>query len=192
MSHKEGAYLGGIRSVEDLRQRCRVDEDTGCWHWGLCRTPQGYARVYFVMNGKAYTAAARRAAVMLSTGEELRRGHVAFAQKVCQTPIDCANPEHSRASTRSNHGSYIATTGRYKTVRHAAASRATIRRCRAKITLEDARAIRASDELYRVLAERYGVSEKHICEIRRGKVWKEHATAANAFTYLVEQAKRAA
>ena len=32
MSNK-GKDLGGIRSVDDIKDRCRVDDVTGCWIW---------------------------------------------------------------------------------------------------------------------------------------------------------------
>ena len=47
MTHAVGTYLGGIRSVADLRERCRIDDETGCWHWGLAIV-RGVPHVAFV------------------------------------------------------------------------------------------------------------------------------------------------
>lgn len=43
----------------------------------------------------------------------------------------------------------------------------------AKLTIEEVRAIRASDEKHQVLAERYGVCQSHISRIRSGKSWAD-------------------
>lgn len=43
----------------------------------------------------------------------------------------------------------------------------------AKLTLDHVRAIRASTELTKVLAERYGVTESAICRIRSNIAWRD-------------------
>ena len=37
MSLKPGQWIGGIRTVEDVRQRCFIDAD-GCWIWRGCKS----------------------------------------------------------------------------------------------------------------------------------------------------------
>lgn len=43
---------------------------------------------------------------------------------------------------------------------------------RRKLTSEQVLAIRESKETYKILAERYGVSEVTVCSIRNGRTWK--------------------
>ena len=43
---------------------------------------------------------------------------------------------------------------------------------RRKLTAEQVIAIRASKETYRVLAERYGVSEVTVCAVKKNRTWK--------------------
>ena len=43
---------------------------------------------------------------------------------------------------------------------------------RRKLTAEQVIAIRASKETYKVLAERYGVSEVTVCAVKNLKTWK--------------------
>lgn len=43
---------------------------------------------------------------------------------------------------------------------------------RRKLTPEHVLAIRESKETYKILAQRYGVSEVTVCSIRRNRTWK--------------------
>lgn len=61
----------------------------------------------------------------------------------------------------------------------------------AKLTLEDARAIRASTESITALAERYGVHRSRISAIRLGNAWKE-PTVGGMFTGLLADERKAA
>lgn len=181
MSHPHGAYLGGIRTVEDLRQRCRVDEDTGCWHWGLSMC-QGHPRVHLGVEGKRFAARGRRAALILA-GTPPKRGHVAFATRECKSN-DCVNPEHARSANRGNHGQYLRSTGLGNSPAKTAAAINSARTHLAKLTMEDARAIRASTESTYALARQFGVAQSCIWSVKAGKSWKEHAPQASVFTAL--------
>lgn len=44
-----------------------------------------------------------------------------------------------------------------------------------KLTREDARTIRASGEPGVALADRFGISQQQVCNIRKGRVWSEAA-----------------
>lgn len=83
----------------------------------------------------------------------------------------CLNPEHMKANTK---GAVLKRT--YATTdlasRRSISSRATARK-RAKLNMDKARAIRASDETIDVLAGRYGVDRTLISQIRRGTAWKD-------------------
>lgn len=100
MGHKTGADLGGIRNLEGLRIRCRCDEDSGCWHWGLSKS-QG-PLVYFIdpVTGLKTKTRGRRAAVWLSTGHDVQSNMLVHKHEKCHSD-DCVNPEHCRVSTRA-------------------------------------------------------------------------------------------
>jgi hypothetical protein len=183
MPVKQGQYLGGIRSVEDIRQRCRVDDDTGCWHWGMAKDKAGYGRVYFVLGEeRMYTSSVRRAALTLKGGEKLPKWAVAFAKQHCHTR-DCGNPDHARASTWANHGQFMTSRGVHKH-RHIPPARVEQERQRlAKITWDDVRAIRASTESNGALSERFGVGKSHISDIKHHRYWKENLSHASVFTF---------
>lgn len=184
MSHPKGTYLGGIRTVADLRSRCSVDEYTECWHWQLSMV-QGAPKVHFVTpdTGKRIGMRGRRAAVYLDKGHNIEMGRSVFARAMCKS-LDCVNPEHSRAGNRDTMGRALAESGRAKNLlSKRAASTATARRTRAKITMDDARQIRVSDETQAALAKQYGIAQSAIWAIKTGKAWCEHAPNASVFTW---------
>ena len=105
MSHPHGTYLGGIRNLDDLRLRCVVDEDTGCWHWRLSKC-DGVPKVHVThpaLPRPGHIMRGRRAALLLARGRDLPAGHVAYARLTCQS-ADCVNPSHCQSGDRHAHG----------------------------------------------------------------------------------------
>lgn len=166
---KGGMYLGGIRDIEDLRQRCRVCDETGCWHWGLAIV-QGVPSVHFVLNGKRMKQRGRRAAILLS-GRSIPKGHVVFAKDICKSD-DCVNPDHSRSGNRNASGAALAASGKVKGLpTKIKASRESWKK-RKKITEEMAVEIRASDESAYKLSKRLGISTYAIWACKVGRSHK--------------------
>ena len=124
MSHEEGAYLGGVRDIESLRQRCVIDDITGCWHWSLSidkGAPMMHVRL---RDGTRKKMRGRRGAAYLS-GRDLKPGQVAYACNGCET-LDCCNPNHAKVGNRSQHGKWLAGSGLARNLpSKAAASRKT-------------------------------------------------------------------
>ena len=88
-----GRYLGGIRTLDDLMQRCYVSERTGCWHWRLC-IDEGGPQVSMVIAGRRIKARGRRAARLLAGLPVTRRTVPAGG---C-TAHDCCYPQHTAAA----------------------------------------------------------------------------------------------
>jgi hypothetical protein len=192
MPCKLGDYLGGIRTVEDLRQRCRIDSETDCWHWSLAMV-QGAPTVHFVApdTGARTKMRGRRAALYLSTGQDIPAGHVAFARLKCRS-ADCVNPAHCTSGDRHHHGAWITAAGVHqwpdaKAKRSAASRKAWDKRGR-KITQEQAHLIRTSDEDTHSLAKQLGRSQFAVWSVRAGKTHREHLAQASVFTGLKEAA----
>lgn len=166
MSHKDGAYLGGIRTVEHMRQRCSVDEVTGCWHWGLSMV-QGSPKVWYVdSDGNRKCGRGRRIALELVGG--IKPGQTAFAKDKCKSD-DCVNPDHCQAGTRAAAGAAITRSGRWKNhPKKMAASRETAKK-RRKLTDEQRAEIRMRTESNKKLAAEYGVSQYAIWVTKRGR-----------------------
>ena len=182
MSHKHGANLGGIRTLEDLRIRCRINEETDCWLWSMS-TCEGHPRVHVVIDGASVKMTGKAAAYMLDKGQRPIAGRHTYS--VCHCRL-CVNPEHILIGTRLEHGAFIRRAGVWRNQpNRIAANRATIRAREAtKLTVEIASEIRQSEGTNAALAKVYGVPASHIGAIKRGEAWKPAAVAnASVFTF---------
>lgn len=172
---KAGAYLGGIRTVEDLRCRCRVDEVTGCWHWSLAIVG-GAPSVHWVdADGVRRKARGRRASLLIA-GRKIAKGHVAFARPVC-TSYDCVNPDHSKSGDRDEEGKAIASSGIWKNSPVKIAAAKAVAKKKRKLTDAQAAEIRSSDLSGLALSKQYGLSPYAIWCLRSGRSYK-----ANGFS----------
>lgn len=181
MPHKHGTYLGGIRSTEDLRLRCRVDEITGCWHWSLS-VCNGSPKVHFSLEGRKYTMHGRRAALCLQRGGLMPAAHVAWAHRC--TSGDCVNPSHARSGTKAEWGRWLASTGRLRGLptKIAAADQARAKR-RNLVQPDVLAAIQASpEETIVALAARLGVSRHAVWCARNRPRAEKLAANASVFT----------
>ena len=182
MSHKHGADLGGIRTLEDLRIRCRINEDTDCWLWSMS-TCDGNPRVHVVIGGASVKMTGKAAAYFLANGTRPIAGRHTYS--VCHNKL-CVNPEHIQIGTRIEHGAFIRRSGVWRNQpNRIAANRATVRSREAtKLTVDIASDIRRSELTNAALAKLYGVPASHIGAIKRGESWKPAAVAnASVFTF---------
>lgn len=181
MSLKPGAHIGGIRTIADLRDRCRIDEHTGCWLWGMF-AHNGRPQLFYVLpDGTQRKQSARRAAAELQAGKQLPPNIMAFASACCNESL-CANPAHVRLGNRTQCNR--AMVKRQGTALKAKHSRNAIAlRSQAKITLEIAREIRLRTEPAHVLEREYPIKRAAICNIRSGKSWRETFRGASVFAW---------
>jgi hypothetical protein len=185
MSHEEGKYLGGVRTVECLRQRSRVDDDTGCWHWSL-NINQSAARVHFVTpdTGKRVCMRGRRAALYLLRGHDIRPGYVAFAANKCKT-IECVNPAHCVSGNRKAHGAWVKRSGiALNLPKKIEAARRTWDTRGRKLTPEQVLEIRTSAENTYALAKRLGVAQFTVWSARVGNSHKHVFLPASVFNWM--------
>lgn len=152
--------MSGIRTLIDLKDRCRVDEETGCWIWGLGHSGNGQACVWI-------PALQRRGSLgvlicALTTGKAPEKGVVWHC--TCTTP-DCARPGHRTPGTRSTQMLAAGITRSPLTV----AKMTKTKRARSRITDAQVEEIFHSKEVNRVLAERYDISISHASLIKRGQ-----------------------
>lgn len=108
----------GVQTLADLRDRCRIDDITGCWLWSLCcSTPRGgitpltHIGAGLVGNASDVTMPAARVAWMLA-GNKLKPGNLVW-RHVCKAGL-CINPDHCRVGTRRDMHAAIAGSGRNK------------------------------------------------------------------------------
>lgn len=184
MSHQVGAYLGGIRTIEDVRKRCRIDEETGCWLWGLHAVNGRTQCCYTLPDGTKRKQTARRCVAELISGRVLHTTVFAFATPNCNEPT-CANPEHTRTGSRTQANRATAKSERFKAGAQQRRLNATLRNraTRSKITLEIAREIRGRTEPAHVLEREYPIKRSAISNIRAGKSWRETIDGASVFAW---------
>jgi hypothetical protein len=150
--------MPGIRTIDDLKARCWVDEDTGCWHWrGAC----GRGNLWLPEPRRRSTTLGV-AACWLRTGKLPAKGEVWHV--ICPTP-NCANPEHRQKGDRRSQ----MLAAKYRPAPDVIARIASTKRARSGLSCADVAAIRASDEPLAAVAKRYGVSVSHASRIRRGE-----------------------
>jgi hypothetical protein len=151
----------GIRTVADLRDRCRIDTLTNCWVWAHGRNSDGRVSAWIPAlqaRGSLGTLIA-----ILKTGQRPKPGTA--WHPICTTP-DCANPAHRIEGTRSSQMSALVGVKRSPQTR---ARMVISRRKFRKLSDEDVQAIRVSEEPLKVLAERYGVHMNYVSEVRSGR-----------------------
>jgi transcriptional regulator with XRE-family HTH domain len=85
---------------------------------------------------------------------------------------DCLEPSHMKAITRAEILKRTCAAVSVKLRKYAAVTE-SIRKTRAKITLEDARYARGSDKTLAELSDELGISIQRLSKIRRGEAWPD-------------------
>lgn len=189
MSFPKGTRLGGIRTVEDLKLRSVVDEDTGCWHWSMAMFA-GAPRVHAWLpdTGREVTMRGRRAALYLEQGHDIPAKHIAYARHCCKSD-DCVNPAHSRSGTKAQWGKWLTKTGKTKNLpsKCVAARKGWDKRGR-KLTPEDVADIRSSKDSIVKTARRLGVSTGAVSSVLQQLSHRPLMAGASVFTWGVAAA----
>lgn len=108
--------MSGIRNLEDLRQRCRIDEDSNCWVWGGGTTMirgSEVAYAHYSPDGIKATSKQMPAgrAAWIASGRKADKGQLVY--RCCETKL-CINPAHHKCGSRKEAGAFIAQTNRMK------------------------------------------------------------------------------
>lgn len=152
--------MGGVRTIAGLKDRCVVDEITGCWLWRFARNSKGAPSLQYPPLGRVVSLGV--AIGHLRTGKPPKPGVVWHC--TCETR-QCANPDHRRAGTRS---SQMLAAG----IKRSPQTRAKIiagKRRTSKVSDADVSEIRASTMTLAEISQRYNITEGYACEIRSGK-----------------------
>ncbi len=165
----------GVRTLDDLLQRCVVDDITGCM---LFDAPKRRGSVYLWLPavGQAVTLA-KALAVLL--GKDLKPGQ-RWVPTCGETA--CANPAHRVIGTRSELMRILRPTlDPLHRMRIAAAHR---NREGCLYSPELRAEILASDETGTAIAKRLGLHDSVISKIRLGRAWRDAAPASSVFNLL--------
>lgn len=152
-----------MKTLEELRQRCVIDEDDphSCWRFAP-------TRIYAPLHKGSDTLKSmqpRRASWLLAHGRAFKKGYQAFS--TCGDP-QCVNPDHVHAVLPSVWGAHIAKTGKRKGLPAKIVANRAIGRKLAKLTPEQVREAITSQETGVALAKRWGVSESTIRRAKQG------------------------
>lgn len=166
MSLRPGADLGGIRTLDDLRARCYVNDETGCWEWRGC-VRKGQAVIWLPETRSAVSASR---ALSLLLGISLRP-----KQLLVPTCGDatCCNPDHRKVGSRSDLFRAVSPT---RDPRWRAAIAHGKRRCDGKFSPELRARIISSTETCKAISAWSGVHYTQVSRIRRGEAWRDFAS----------------
>ena len=171
MSTKDGDYLGGIRTLEDIRKRCWVSE-CGCWVWRMGLS-HGRPNASVIVNGKRRSVLVRRHALTLS-GKHVFDHLCVVPGDSCEHKDLCVNPRHMRVVTLDE-------------VRRSTVTEETRARLRSnglrqrnrklsKLSADQVKQILSRrDEKREELAKEFGVCRATIYNILGGHCWKDVA-----------------
>ena len=167
----ERAHTIGIRDIDGLRDRCVVDDITGCWIWAL-GFDRRWPKVTFVApdTGAVVWARGRRAALYLARGKDLPKGHVAYARLCCDND-KCCNPAHARSGSRSEWGQWLAASAQWKGLpSKILAAQKTRDRCGRNTSPEQLDLIRQGrgEESLSAFAKRIGVGRMTVWRVEQG------------------------
>ena len=150
----------GIRTPDDLKARCWVDEDTGCWHWRGAVDSQG--------RPSSWAPALRRTASMGVLACLLRTGAGPLPKQywhcTCITQY-CANPEHRVCGTRKSQ----MLAQRLKRDPLVVARISRTKRLASKLSEADCEHIRTGGLKLAEIMDLYGISQGYACVVRSGQ-----------------------
>ena len=150
-----------------LRERfdAKVSRGDGCWHWTACTNSSGYGQLLV----RGASLGAHRVSWALHCGEIPPGMHVLHR---CDNRA-CVRPDHLFLGTNLDNVKDREAKGRNRFSRNKGE-----RNPGAKLTRQQAEAIRRSGAKQVVLAEQYSVTFQMISRIKRNKAWKAEGTAA--------------
>ena len=163
--------IRGIHTIADLRERCHVDAETGCWHWlGGC--DHKGPRVSYRLDGVLLTAGGRRAGLALAgvdvTGRWTR-------SRACCRSDDCIAPQHSIAETRTMHTRAMKRRGVFAPTPADRARQAVRMAGYRKLTQAEAEAVRAdaaAGKTHRAIAAEHGIARGTVHCILIGRTYR--------------------
>ena len=154
------------RTVKEVKDRCVVDSETGCWIWKGA-FGNGVPYVYApTLDGRMATMCGRKAVKQLELGRPLQAGYRAYG--TCGNDA-CLNPGHIDEITPAEWGQRTIETGAWRgSIKRIKASRANGRKMSA-VSEDEYRQILVADGTMREIAERFGKSIYVVEKVRSGK-----------------------
>ena len=163
-----------MKSLSWIKERCKINEETGCWEWQKGKSPDGYGKI----KHENTTWRVHRLVWTMVTG--IFPGNL-FVCHTCDNII-CANPEHLFLGTHTANMTDMYRKGRGPTGNKNGTHTKPETRARgetagnSKLTENIVREIRRNYNPRtmgaRYFAQKYGVNASTIRIIVRNKTWK--------------------
>jgi len=157
--------MNGIHALDDLRDRCRVDDITGCWTWAGATTQSGSPSMWIPALDRVGSLGTLLS--ILTTGERPRKGACWMpmcGNRLCTRP----HPEHRALGTPSALQKLNRPT--LPPLHRARVARARLRWSK-HYSPELADEIRNGTETLRSISDRIGLNPTMVSRIRRGLAW---------------------
>lgn len=151
------------KSIED-RVWAKVQKQNGCWPWTGSTTSDGYGRIYAGGGNGAPMLIVRTHRIAW----ESVNGPIPDGKKVlhrCDNP-PCCNPDHLFLGTQADNIHDMYTKGRNRNTGPLGEASSA-----AKLTADQVRVIRSRTSSMK-LAEEFGISYRHLRQIKTGVRWK--------------------
>jgi hypothetical protein len=165
-----GKNLGGIRTLADVRTRCTVDADSGCWIWQGAFTNKRSSVVPMTWFPAEHRIVPVTRLVWQLSGEDPATPSV---WRTCSNKR-CCSRAHLAGGTKAEWGAFVRSTGRWQGKPETAARnrQSKIDHGLAKLTPALAAMIHHSPLRGSDLAKMLGVSPSVISSVRLGKSWR--------------------
>lgn len=170
MPHQIGTNIGGLASLDAMRERCVCDAE-GCWHFRLADgkpMARGKRQSIWLYGGRFSTPA--RAAWEFHTGKPVPASRVVY--RSCES-YDCINPQHLRCGTKADEIRMHKKRGTYKERRGDSAKNSA---SLAKLTAELRLWLLESTQSGVAVAHALGISQGRANAIRAQ--WRKRAPLA--------------
>jgi len=186
-----------MKTLKELKDRCIIDSETGCWIWkgavskGNAATCglEGYPTIYGPNYNKDPSGKTmgvqpgRRVAFQIKHKRAIAEGMRITKRPECSHL--CVNPDHMAEQDVKAHGEEIAKSGKWKGVpARIIANRTNPAGIRSRgLTPEQVAEVLASTEKHTVIARRLGVSVHPVFNVRSGK--SRYGMLTNPFSGLI-------
>jgi hypothetical protein len=151
-----------VQTMESLLNR--TVEEGDCLLW------TGYVGNMVPQVSHGGNVVAVRRLMLKLLGKELRPGD--HASTKCRNPL-CVHPDHISHRNKQQHAAAMSKSSNRNDFMRAAKVAASKRK-NSKLTMEQAREIRMSQESGPVLAARFGINKEWVNRIKRGDAWREY------------------
>lgn len=181
-SKKSGKQHGGIRTLADLKSRCRIDEDSECWLWtgAVQQRSASFAEPRVWLADKEVTTTLGRAAWGLAGKDEPVPGKYIW-RRYCSSL--CGNPDHLMVGTRKQWGAWLVERGHWRGRPERSLINRRVTREFGIVVLneESAQWIRESQQPNVEIAHALGCSTTTVSRVKLGITWRVGVPGSSVF-----------